>query len=110
MISVRWLCGGLVAAGLWLAPGVALAGPGYLVRVQPEPDLSAAAFAGCRRAVFEAEQKRAEGASGRLLGCIRSEREAGSALVNAAVPRSVEHLMEAAVADTANAIARLVVP
>lgn len=59
-------------------------------------------------AAFEATIELSDGASGRVLGWIRIERDFSTLSLNAAVPRSVEHLMEAAAADCANEIARLV--
>lgn len=59
-------------------------------------------------AAFEAILELSDGASGRVLGWIRIERDSSTQSFNAAVPRSVEHLMEAAAADCANEIARLV--
>lgn len=59
-------------------------------------------------AAFEAVLELSDGASGRVLGWIRIERDSSVPSFNAAAPRSVEHLMAAAAADCANEIARLV--
>ncbi|HMO66565.1 MAG TPA: hypothetical protein PKE47_15310, partial [Verrucomicrobiota bacterium] len=59
MICARRLRGAFVVAGLWLAAGGALAGPGYLVRVQLEPGVSAADFAGYRRAALQTLEEQA---------------------------------------------------
>lgn len=59
-------------------------------------------------AVFEAALQLSDGATGRVLGWLRIEREPSPSGLNAATPRSVEQLMEAAAADCANEIARLV--
>ncbi|MFN0069737.1 MAG: hypothetical protein ACKVYV_19135 [Limisphaerales bacterium] len=59
-------------------------------------------------AVFEATLQLSDGATGRVLGLLRIEREPSASGYNAATPRSVEQLMEAAAADCANQIAGLV--